>query len=138
MRSYDRGLWGERKARIFLEKHGYIFLDQRARTPAGEIDLIMMTPETLVFVEVKVRASFRQALECFSKRQALRMQNAALMWMESRKHHAVSTISPNPLLLQCKENRGFPDQLPQNMRFDWIGISSLGWIHHIPNALSFD
>jgi len=51
------GRKGEELARRFLEKNGFVVLEQNYRTRSGEIDLIVWDGETLVFVEVKTRSS---------------------------------------------------------------------------------
>lgn len=50
-----RGVAGERLAREFLENLGYEFVAANARSPFGEIDLVMRDRDCLVFVEVKAR-----------------------------------------------------------------------------------
>ncbi|MBW2568490.1 MAG: YraN family protein [Deltaproteobacteria bacterium] len=42
-----------------LKKHGYRILEQNYRTKIGEIDIIAKDKETLVFIEVKARKSYR-------------------------------------------------------------------------------
>lgn len=49
------GEFGEKVARIFLEKNGYQILVTNFRTRVGEIDIIAFENEVLVFVEVKTR-----------------------------------------------------------------------------------
>lgn len=49
--------WGEEAAAAFLRAHGYAILYARYRCPAGEADLVCRDGQTLVFVEVKTRAS---------------------------------------------------------------------------------
>jgi len=51
------GRWGETLAADYLSQKGYVLLDRNLRTPYGEIDLIAQKGDTLVFVEVKTRAS---------------------------------------------------------------------------------
>ena len=53
---YKKGLIAEKTARIFLERHGLKYLSQRYRTKLGEIDLIMLDKDILVFIEVKYRS----------------------------------------------------------------------------------
>lgn len=48
---------GESIAAGFLEKKGYTILEKNYRTPYGEIDLIANQEDTIVFIEVKTRAS---------------------------------------------------------------------------------
>jgi putative endonuclease len=53
----DKGLQGERRAAQFLKKQGYKILVERYRCHYGEIDLVARDKDTLVFIEVKTRAS---------------------------------------------------------------------------------
>ena len=50
---------------------------QRLRTKAGEIDLIVADPSTLVFVEVKSRGSFALGAHSVLPRQQSRLFQAA-------------------------------------------------------------
>lgn len=50
-----RGRWAESAAALYLRCKGYKILARRARTRAGEIDIIARRGDTLVFVEVKMR-----------------------------------------------------------------------------------
>jgi putative endonuclease len=51
------GRLGERTACRFLLRQGYDILARRFRSRTGELDVIAFEGETLVFVEVKTRAS---------------------------------------------------------------------------------
>ena len=60
------GRWGEELAAGYLRQRGYTLLEQNARTPYGEIDLVACQPPceelskggaSIVFVEVKTRRS---------------------------------------------------------------------------------
>ena len=54
--TYETGLLGEDIAAEWLEQHyGMKLLESRYKTKAGEIDLIMLDRNTVVFVEVKTR-----------------------------------------------------------------------------------
>ena len=48
---------GESAALIFLKKKGYRVLEKNFRTKVGEIDIIAEQDGTIVFIEVKARAS---------------------------------------------------------------------------------
>lgn len=56
-RRQSLGHLGESIAAVFLEKNGYTILERNYRTPYGEIDLIVMRNDVIVFVEVKTRAN---------------------------------------------------------------------------------
>lgn len=55
------GRRGERIAALWLQLKGWHILARRARTPLGEVDLIARRGRTIAFVEVKARASEREA-----------------------------------------------------------------------------
>jgi putative endonuclease len=71
-----RGRKGERIACRFLLRQGYDVLARRYRGGSGELDIIALEGETLVFIEVKTRSSsdFGQPWEFvdWQKQQILR------------------------------------------------------------------
>jgi putative endonuclease len=85
----SRGALGERgeeAAAIHLEALGFRILDRRFRTRAGEIDLVAEEAGTLVFVEVKTRASdrFGSPAEAVDARKRSRLLRAARVYVASR------------------------------------------------------
>jgi putative endonuclease len=57
--SKNAGELGEERALTFLKANGLILVAANYRTKMGEIDLIMLQDNVLVFVEVKLRSSSR-------------------------------------------------------------------------------
>lgn len=51
------GAWAEREAQDYLETHGLKFVKRNYRCRSGEIDLVMLDGDIIVFVEVRYRAS---------------------------------------------------------------------------------
>lgn len=51
----ETGAWGEEVVANFLQQQGYLLRDKNYRFLKGEIDLVMETPDEIVFVEVKTR-----------------------------------------------------------------------------------
>jgi putative endonuclease len=49
------GPWGEYQARRFLRSEGFCILDYNWRCPAGELDIVALSPRRLHIVEVKTR-----------------------------------------------------------------------------------
>ena len=86
---------------------------RRARTPAGEIDLILRTPLTLIFVEVKARKTHDDAAHSLSAAQQARILAGAEAWM------AANDISP---LTPC--------------RFDLVTVAADGSARKLENAIS--
>jgi putative endonuclease len=56
------GTWGEQAAVQNLLSRGYELVDRNVRTPYGEIDIVVRQGETIIFVEVKTRASDKMGL----------------------------------------------------------------------------
>ncbi len=53
----DTGKSGEAQAAVFLEQHGLKVVARNYRCRGGELDLVCREGRTLVFVEVRLRAS---------------------------------------------------------------------------------
>ena len=52
----DLGSVGEKLATKFLQRKGYKIIDRNFRSRLGEIDIIALEDDTLVFIEVKIRS----------------------------------------------------------------------------------
>ncbi len=76
------GAFGENAAKEYLIKKGYAFLDANYISHYGEIDLIMMDDETMVFVEVKTRksSSFGYAMEYVDRRKQERIRKTCISY----------------------------------------------------------
>ncbi|NET71614.1 MAG: YraN family protein [Sphaerospermopsis sp. SIO1G2] len=110
--SYGRGLAAEHAATTYLRQHGYDIMQQRYKTPYGEIDVIARQDTCIVFVEVKARASQEQAMASISPRQARRIMNAASLFMAEQEQVVAE----------------------MDMRFDVITMDATGIIMHLPHA----
>jgi putative endonuclease len=71
------GTDGERAALKFLKRKGFRVLERNFRAKGGEIDLICLNGECIVFVEVKSRSSFNfghpvEAITEFKKEKLLK------------------------------------------------------------------
>jgi putative endonuclease len=75
----DRGSEGEDIALRHLRGAGYRPIERNVRTRGGEIDLVMEHGDTIVFVEVRSRASarFGSALESVDRRKQRRLARLA-------------------------------------------------------------
>ena len=87
-------------------------IDRRYHSPYGEIDLIMLEEQTLVFVEVKARSvqTLSQAQFAVTPTKQRRIIQTALCYLNQ-----------------------FPQYQQHLIRFDVVAISG-EIIHHIPNA----
>jgi putative endonuclease len=72
-----RGRAAETAVAAHWQSCGFELLAHRLRTKAGEIDLVLADPTTLVFVEVKSRRSLAEASYAVSPRQQGRLYQAA-------------------------------------------------------------
>ena len=82
-----RGRRAERRAALWLRVKGYSVIDQRVRTPFGEIDLVARKRRVIVFAEVKARPRLEDALEAVSPSGWLRIARAAETWRGARPQY---------------------------------------------------
>jgi len=71
----------------YLELRGLEFLDRNVMGSHGEIDLIFLEDDTIVFVEVKYRStsSYGYGIEAVDKRKAKRIYLTATEYIERKK-----------------------------------------------------
>ncbi|OEG00383.1 YraN family protein [Vulcanibacillus modesticaldus] len=79
------GNWGEDKAVQYLLAKGYKLIVKNWRNRFGEIDLIMLDKECIVFIEVRTKnnSKFGKGLETINhkkQQQLVRMANAFLQY----------------------------------------------------------
>lgn len=75
--AWRNGVQAETIAEQALLSHEWQILLRRARTPAGEIDLVALKNGQLSFIEVKRRTTYARAAESISERQRHRIMKAA-------------------------------------------------------------
>lgn len=77
---------GEREAARFLKKRGYKIVARQSRNRIGEIDLIALDGETIVFVEVKTRSSHvaGHPIEAVTVTKQKQLTRTALAWLKRR------------------------------------------------------
>jgi putative endonuclease len=105
-----RGREGETRAAWFLRAKGWQILDQRVRTPAGEVDLVARRGKLVAFVEVKTR------------RTSAELDHAIDEYRLSRVAAAAEMLGPR----YCREG--------DDMRVDVVLIAPRTWPRHIENA----
>ena len=108
------GRRGEARAARYLKGLGYRIIMRNYRAPSGEVDIIAMDGDTLVFVEVKARKgdSFGSPMEAVDQRKQKKITDAALFYLSSLR-----------------------EQPPA--RFDVVGVLLRGWraeLEHIKDA----
>ncbi len=87
-----RGQQAEALAEAHLTAHGLRLLARNARCRGGEVDLICLDGDTVVFVEVRLRSNtrFGSAADSIGARKQRRVVLAARHWLhgEGRRHAA--------------------------------------------------
>jgi len=110
-----RGRRAEFLAICLLRLKGYRLLASRYRTPVGEIDLIARRAGTVVFVEVKARATIAEATEAVTPHGRQRIARAAHLW-----------LARNPAAAEF------------TLRFDVILVAPRRWPRHLPGVFDAD
>ena len=97
------GQWGERQARLYLEAEGYGIAATNFRCRAGEIDIVAIEGEELVFVEVKTwrNDAFGRAEESISPVRAERLVEVAEEFLQSRSAFPYDSETPWRIDLVC-------------------------------------
>ncbi len=108
-KAYLKGQWSEKIATFFLRLKGYKILENRFKTPVGEIDLLVQKNKTLIAVEVKQRKTLEEAAWALTSFQQKRIERALLYYVRSLK-------------------------TPLDLRFDVVLISPWKYPYHIEGA----
>ena len=115
MNNRQIGSYYEVLAEEYLKDKGYKILAQNFRCKLGEVDIIALDKDTLVFVEVKYRASADYGLPtaAVNRQKQMRISNVASYYVYSHKQYT-----------------------DYNCRFDVISIVG-GEITHYQNAFPY-
>lgn len=81
----DIGKKGELIAASYLEKKGYEIIDMNYTTRYGELDLVALERDCVVFVEVKTRKFNTYGLpeDNVTVQKLSKIEKAALVWLQS-------------------------------------------------------
>ncbi len=82
------GMQAERVAERYLLQHGYQILERNVRYPMGELDLVAMQGETLVFCEVKARrgGETQDPAESIHVKKQSRLVRLATKYLHNHPH----------------------------------------------------
>lgn len=85
--SQQIGMNIEERAFLFLKKQGLHMLEQNYARKTGEIDIIALDHQTLVFVEVRFRANthYGYAFQTVNKAKQRRIMNTAKLYLQANK-----------------------------------------------------
>ncbi|MER2534872.1 MAG: YraN family protein [Rhizobiaceae bacterium] len=111
LKAYRRGHRGEWLAAAALMLKGFRIVERRYRTRLGEIDLIARRGDLVLIVEVKVRATLREAMEAIGRQSETRIEAAADVWLARQ-----------------------PDFSRLSVRFDMVAVLPRRWPVHVPNV----
>ena len=91
-RRHASGRAAEQHARSHLEQHGLRLLFQNWSCRCGELDLVMLDGDTVVFVEVRYRqhAAWGGALESVDRRKRTKITAAAQYFLQQQTRWAHS------------------------------------------------
>lgn len=111
MSTYDIGLQGESRAEQYLTARGMQCVARRYRAEDGELDLVMLEGDRVVFVEVKTRSSGAPGggLMAVSAGKQRRIGHAAIAFLMHM------------------------EWMDRPVRFDVVEVNAQG-ILHVPNA----
>ncbi|TDH63846.1 YraN family protein [Dankookia rubra] len=99
VRADRTGRGAEDAAAAALAAYGWTVLARRARTPAGELDLVAEREGLLAFVEVKARPSLTEAAHALGPRQRARLVAAAECWLAENPGHGTAGMRFDVLLV---------------------------------------
>lgn len=108
MNTLTKGQRGELAALTHLEARGYAIAARNWRCKWGELDIVARDGATIVFIEVRLRASLELAFESVNARKRARLLKAAQMWLS--EHNAqdaawrIDVIAVSGGLLQHRED----------------------------------
>jgi putative endonuclease len=108
-KGYEVELW----VKQMMQKEGFVALDQNVRTPFGEIDLIMLNQNELVFIEVRYRQhwSFGDGAESVTWAKQQRIIRSA---------HTYLARKPKYSNFACRFDVISVSGSLQNLKMSWI------------------
>ncbi|MDD4957232.1 MAG: YraN family protein [Candidatus Omnitrophica bacterium] len=82
------GMLGEQMAARFMRARGFRIIERNSRTPFGEIDIICVKNDLLVFVEVKTRISEKYGAPAFAinRYKARKLVENCSYYMAAHRH----------------------------------------------------
>lgn len=86
-RAFQTGLSAESRAASFLVTKGFRIIARRCRTPVGEVDIVALRGNLMIFVEVKARDKLDDAAYAITPKQQQRIIAAAEFWLGQHRGH---------------------------------------------------
>ena len=90
MNRRQTGAYYEEVAEAYLQNAGYRILEKNFRCRLGEVDIIALHRDILVFIEVKYRASADRGLptDAVNRQKQMRISNVASYYVYSHREYA--------------------------------------------------
>lgn len=87
MNNIEKGKKGERVARDYLIENGYQILNTNYRNKIGEIDIIALNNNILVFIEIKTRTNinYGYAYEAVNFKKQRKILNTSLVYIKEKR-----------------------------------------------------
>lgn len=106
MNRRELGLQGEEMAARYLKKRGYQILARNYYTRYGELDIICVKRNELIFVEVKTRRSTKYGTpeEAITSRKIEHLRKAAAIYLEANQP-SFREIRFDVIALMMEENK---------------------------------
>ena len=80
-----KGRIAESAAALYYALAGYRILARRFKTPQGELDIVACKNDTVIFVEVKARATLGDAVDAVTPRARRRIEAGGRIFLGPRK-----------------------------------------------------
>lgn len=108
------GRAGERRAASYLKKKGYEILERNFRSVRGEVDIIAVDRNTLVFCEVKTwrTISVEELEHAITPEKTRRIFDASLRYLEQHAEYAGFRLRYDVIHISGTPNGGDIRQLP--------------------------
>lgn len=84
--SYQDGLQGEQLVKEYYQQLGFTCLKTRYKTRYGELDLIFLKGDLLLFVEVKTRSFLKPGYDLITRKQMVRNSHAAQAFLSENEN----------------------------------------------------
>ena len=114
--NHARGHFAEKIACLYLMLHGWWPVELNFTvgrgTGAGEVDLIMKRGKTLIFVEVKYRPTFVQAIEAITIQNQIRVSKSSAVFLQYHPKYRSFRIRYDAILLA-------PHKWPKHLKNAW-------------------
>lgn len=104
------GMIGEKLAALHLKEIGYRIKERNFRVRFGEIDIVAIDQDVLVFVEVKTRSgvSYGTPAEAVTYRKQQQISKAALVYIDQHNlHNCDARFDVLSVMIKSKNNPEF-------------------------------